>query len=72
MNELIEYADYSIDSDYLFEVMTNVERLAQNIRQLHIYPSGRKSYDPVIKALRMLGGWINHNFKRNGSSNKAT
>ncbi|MDG6882840.1 IncFII RepA protein family [Phocoenobacter uteri] len=54
VNELIEYADYSIDSDYLFEVMTNVERLAQNIRQLHIYPSGRKSYDPVIKALRML------------------
>ncbi|HII3761618.1 hypothetical protein ACFGWE_10660 [Pasteurella multocida] len=52
--ELIAFADYSIDSDYLFEVMTNVETLAKNIRQLHVYPSGRKSYDPVTKALRML------------------
>lgn len=52
--ELINYADYSIDSDYLFEVMTNVETLAKNIKQLHIYPSGRKTYDPVLKALIML------------------
>ncbi|HDR0678648.1 TPA: hypothetical protein QBZ85_001929 [Pasteurella multocida] len=52
--ELIAFADYSIDSDYLFEVMTNVETLARNIRQLHVYPSGRKSYDPVTKALKML------------------
>ncbi|MFC1185407.1 hypothetical protein ACFGXE_10665 [Pasteurella multocida] len=52
--ELIAFADYSIDSDYLFEVMTNVETLAKNIRQLHVYPSGRKAYDPVTKALRML------------------
>lgn len=53
-NELIAYTDYSIDSDYLFEVMTNVETLAKNIRQLHIYPSGRKAYDPVTNALKML------------------
>lgn len=52
--ELINYADYCIDSDYLFEVMTNVETLAKNIRQLHIYPSGRKTYDPVLRALIML------------------
>ena len=52
--ELINYTDYCIDSDYLFEVMTNVETLAKNIRQLHIYPSGRKTYDPVLKALIML------------------
>lgn len=52
--ELINYTDYCVDSDYLFEVMTNVETLAKNIRQLHIYPSGRKTYDPVLKALIML------------------
>lgn len=52
--ELINYADYCIDSDYLFEVMTNVETLAKNIRQLHIYPNGRRTYDPVLKALIML------------------
>lgn len=53
-NEMIALADYSIDSDYLFEVMTNVETLAKNIKQLHIYPSGRKAYDPVTNALKML------------------
>lgn len=52
--ELIAFADYSIDSDYLFEVMTNVETLAKNIKQLHVYPSGRKAYDPVTNALKML------------------
>lgn len=43
--------DYNPDSEYLFEVMCSVEELARLVNQLHIYDSGRKSYDPVLHAL---------------------
>lgn len=43
--------DYNPDSDYLFEVMVSVEELAKQVGQLHVYESGRKSYDPVLHAL---------------------
>ncbi|BBG61838.1 RepA family replication protein [Providencia rustigianii] len=49
---MIAYADYNPESDALFEVMCSVEKLAELCGQLHRYASGRKSYDPILHALR--------------------
>ncbi|MGF7420330.1 RepA family replication protein [Providencia rettgeri] len=49
---MIAYADYNPESDALFEVMCSVERLAELCGQLYRYDSGRKSYDPILHALR--------------------
>jgi len=46
--------DYSPDSDYMFEVMLPVEDVARRMNALHIYESGRKSYDVTLHALRVL------------------
>ena len=48
---LFANCDYNPDSEYLFEVMCSVEELAKLVGQLHVYESGRKSYDPVLHAL---------------------
>lgn len=49
---MIVYADYNPESDALFEVMCSVEKLAELCGQLYRYDSGRKSYDPILHALR--------------------
>ncbi|ETS99247.1 hypothetical protein M5X66_18210 (plasmid) [Providencia sp. PROV188] len=49
---MIAYADYNPESDTLFEVMCSVEKLAELCGQLYRYESGRKSYDPILHALR--------------------
>jgi len=49
---MIAYADYNPESDTLFEVMCSVEKLAELCGQLYRYDSGRKSYDPILHALR--------------------
>lgn len=46
--------DYSPDSEYMFEVMMPVEEMARRMGVLHIYDSGRKAYDVLLKALRVL------------------
>lgn len=46
--------DYSPDSDYMFEVMLPVEDVARRMNALHVYESGRKSYDVTLHALRVL------------------
>ncbi|MEM8081877.1 RepA family replication protein [Morganella morganii] len=48
---MIANADYNPDSEALFEVMCPVETLASQCGQLHLYESGRKSYDPILHAL---------------------
>lgn len=53
----IETCDYSIDSDYLFEIAYSPEQLARMIGQHHVYPpsekypNGRAAYDCVLNAL---------------------
>ncbi|MGV6987327.1 RepA family replication protein [Providencia hangzhouensis] len=49
---MIAYADYNPESDALFEVMCSVEKLAELCGQLYHYESGRKSYDPILHAIR--------------------
>ncbi|PIJ50048.1 Replication protein [Erwinia sp. OLTSP20] len=46
--------DYSPDSEYMFEVMMPVEELARRMGVLHVYESGRKAYDILLNALRVL------------------
>ncbi|KFW97764.1 hypothetical protein [Pectobacterium carotovorum] len=46
--------DYSPDSEYMFEVMLPVEEMARRMGVLHIYASGRKAYDVLLNALRVL------------------
>lgn len=46
--------DYSPDSDYLFEVMLPVEDIARRMNALHIYENGRKAYDVMLHALRVM------------------
>ncbi|WP_267443741.1 Replication protein [Erwinia psidii] len=46
--------DYSPDSDYMFEVMLPVEEMARRMGVLHVYESGRKAYDVLLAALRVL------------------
>ncbi len=46
--------DYSPDSEYMFEVMMPVEELARRMGVLHVYESGRKAYDVLLNALRVL------------------
>lgn len=47
-------ADYSPDSDYMFEVMLPVEDIARRMNALHVYENGRKAYDVMLHALRVL------------------
>ncbi|MEQ5091687.1 RepA family replication protein [Providencia rettgeri] len=49
---MVAYADYNPESDALFEVLCSVEKLAELCGQLYQYDSGRKSYDPILHALR--------------------
>ncbi|HHR5914070.1 TPA: RepA family replication protein [Providencia alcalifaciens] len=49
---MVAYADYNPESEALFEVMCSVEKLAELCGQLYRYDSGRKSYDPILHALR--------------------
>ncbi|WP_049778728.1 hypothetical protein [Erwinia tasmaniensis] len=46
--------DYSPDSEYMFETMLPVEEMARRMGVLHVYESGRKAYDVLLKALRVL------------------
>lgn len=46
--------DYSPYSEYMFEVMLPVEEIARRMGVLHIYESGRKAYDVLLHALRVL------------------
>lgn len=46
--------DYSPDSEYMFEVMLPVEEMARRIGVLHVYENGRKAYDVLLAALRVL------------------
>ncbi|MEQ9927980.1 Replication protein [Pectobacterium parvum] len=46
--------DYSPDSEYMFEVMLPVEEIARRMGVLHVYENGRKSYDVLLKALRVM------------------
>lgn len=46
--------DYSPESEYMFEVMLAVEEMARRMGVLHIYESGRKAYDVLLNALRVL------------------
>ncbi|WP_336804097.1 Replication protein [Erwinia aphidicola] len=46
--------DYSPDSEYMFEVMLPVEDMARGMGVLHVYESGRKAYDVLLNALRVL------------------
>jgi len=46
--------DYSPDSEYMFEVMLPVEEMARRMGVLHVYESGRKAYDVLLNALRVL------------------
>ncbi|MEA9392713.1 Replication protein [Acerihabitans sp. TG2] len=46
--------DYSPDSEYMFEVMLPVEDMARRMGVLHVYESGRKAYDVLLNALRVM------------------
>jgi hypothetical protein len=46
--------DYSPDSDYLFETMLPVEEIARRMNALHVYDNGRKAYDVLLHALRVM------------------
>lgn len=46
--------DYNPDSDYMFEIMLPVEEMARKMGVLHRYDNGRKSYDILLNALRVL------------------
>ena len=46
--------DYSPDSDYLFEMMLPVEEIARRMNALHVYENGRKAYDILLHALRVM------------------
>lgn len=46
--------DYSPDSEYMFEVMLPVEEMARRMGVLHVYDNGRKAYDVLLNALRVL------------------
>lgn len=46
--------DYSPDSEYMFEIMLPVEEMARRMGVLHVYESGRKAYDILLNALRVL------------------
>ncbi|KAB8312641.1 Replication protein [Erwinia endophytica] len=46
--------DYNPDSEYMFEVMLPVEEIARRMGVLHVYESGRKAYDILLNALRVL------------------
>ena len=49
---IVSYCDYSPDHEFLYEVMTSVEDLARLTGQFHQYNGGRKTYDPVLLALK--------------------
>lgn len=49
---MIANANYSVTHDYIFEVMCSTEHLAKLCGQLYKYNSGRRSYDPILKAIR--------------------
>lgn len=49
---MIANSDYNPESESVFEVMCSVEKLAKICSQFHQYESGRKSYDPILHALR--------------------
>lgn len=46
--------DYNPDSKYMFEVMLAVEEIARRMGVLHVYDNGRKAYDVLLNALRVL------------------
>lgn len=47
-------SDYSPDSEYMFETLLPVEEIARRMGVLHVYETGRKSYDVLLKALRVM------------------
>lgn len=49
---MIANANYSVTHDSIFEVMCSTEHLAQLCSQMYKYESGRKSYDPILKAIK--------------------
>ncbi len=51
---LIAHCNYSVYSEYLFEIYVPFEIIAYSMNMLHIYENGRKSYDPPLHALRIL------------------
>ena len=46
--------DYSPESDYVFEVMLPIEDIARRMNALHVYENGRKAYDVLLHALRVM------------------
>ncbi len=46
--------NYSPESEYMFEIMLPVEEMARRMGVLHVYDNGRKAYDVLLKALRVL------------------
>lgn len=46
--------DYNPDSDYPFEIMLPFEDVAKAMGVLHVYESGRKTYDVALHALSVL------------------
>ncbi len=51
---LIAYCNYSLYSEYLFEIRAPFEIISFSMNMLHIYNNGRKSYDPPLHALHVL------------------
>lgn len=48
----VAHCDYNPDHEYLFELMASVEELARLTGQYHQCDNGRKTYDPVLSALK--------------------
>ncbi|VFP80034.1 Probable replication-associated protein RepA2 (plasmid) [Candidatus Erwinia haradaeae] len=46
--------DYSPYSQYMFEVILPIAEIAQRMGVLHVYNNGRKAYDVLLHALRVL------------------
>lgn len=77
----IEYCDYSIDSEHLFEIRYAPEVIAKMIGQHHFYepteqyPNGRGSYDCVLNAIIDLEAAgqvvVVRDFDKNTGTNKA-
>lgn len=51
---LLIYCNYTLYSNYIFEIKAPFEIIAHSMNMLHIYNNGRKSYDPALNALRVL------------------
>ncbi len=51
---LLIYCNYTLYSNYIFEIKAPFEIISHSMNMLHIYSNGRKSYDPPLNALHVL------------------